>query len=649
MQDTGNKRPSRRAELAGLLLVLALGAWLRLGWVGASSFGFDEARVSDLALQMARQGRFAALGISTSTGIPNFPATVWLYSLPFALSANPQVATWFTGLLNVLAIAGMWWLARQAWGRWAGFCAALLFASSPYLVFYGRSIWSQDLLAPLAVLWAVAAVAGIRRDSSPWLALHAFLAGFSGQLHPAGFCLALASLWIGLRCRLWRRWPAIVLGLLLAVLAAVPTLRLLLLGGESIRADLARVWAQPAALSWTGAQQLARLGAGAGWEWFWLNEEWRWPAMLAAAQRLSQVLLAVVILAGIVAAGTEMVRRWRDSAAAPGGKEGILAAFVLPWAAAGPLLFLRSKTPVYIQYQLASLPALFLCAGAWVGWRRRRAWQRGWAFLLLLCGLAQAVLVARTLSVIRDTYVRGGLGTPLLYPQAAANALVESGLPVVVETSGAEPAYDGDAAVFEVLLWGHPHRLVDARSALILPAGPAHLLFTYDTLPAWDVAQRLGVGGTPDSFPRRQGEPPYRAITLLGPQVTGLTAITPVRLANGATLVGWRVQPLDDGRRWRLITHWQIHQPQEGSFQQFNHLYVAGKAEHEAVHDVYTASRAWQDGDQLITWAEFDRPEATALYFHVGMYRYPELERVPRLDHEGDALAPIVLEIRDER
>jgi hypothetical protein len=172
---------SDRSELAGLCTVLALGAWLRLGWPGVSPFAFDEARVSDLALQMARQGQFATLGMPSSTGIPNLPATVWLCALLFAVSIHPQVAIAFTGLLNVLAIAGIWWLAREAWAKWPGLIAALLFASSPYLVFYGHSIWSQDLLAPFAVLWAVTAVVGVRRDSALALGLHAFLAGLSGN------------------------------------------------------------------------------------------------------------------------------------------------------------------------------------------------------------------------------------------------------------------------------------------------------------------------------------------------------------------------------------------------------------------------------------------------------------------------------------
>jgi hypothetical protein len=43
-------RHSCKIEVAALLLILLLAGWLRLGWPGIVSFGFDEARVSDMAL-----------------------------------------------------------------------------------------------------------------------------------------------------------------------------------------------------------------------------------------------------------------------------------------------------------------------------------------------------------------------------------------------------------------------------------------------------------------------------------------------------------------------------------------------------------------------------------------------------------------------
>ncbi|MCB8987001.1 MAG: hypothetical protein H6661_04555 [Ardenticatenaceae bacterium] len=127
------RHPTFVAEAAALLLILLLAAWLRLGWPGVNSFGFDEARVSDMALQMAREGKFAALGMQSSTGVPNFAATVWFFALPYAISTNPLVATSLVAPLNDAGSGRRmvaWAICLGQNGRVE--VAALLFATSPY-------------------------------------------------------------------------------------------------------------------------------------------------------------------------------------------------------------------------------------------------------------------------------------------------------------------------------------------------------------------------------------------------------------------------------------------------------------------------------------------------------------------------------------
>ena len=48
-------------------------------------------------------------------------------------------------------------------------------------------------------------------------------------------------------------------------------------------------------------------------------------------------------------------------------------------------------------------------------------------------------------------------------------------------------------------------------------------------------------------------------------------------------------------------------------------------------------------GDTLITWAEFEVAGPGPYWVDVGMYTYPQVERVPVLGREGDPLAPIRL------
>ena len=157
------------------------------------------------------------------------------------------------------------------------------------------------------------------------------------------------------------------------------------------------------------------------------------------------------------------------------------------------------------------------------------------------------------------------------------------------------------------------------------------------------MAQAIGLADTGQELPRRGGELSYWALTIDEPALTGFAPVDAIQLANGAALQGWQVQAIEDGARLRLITVWQLTQePQPGHFQQFNHLYVAGEGAPHLINDVYTASSAWQAGDTLITWADFDRPDAAVTHFDVGMYTWPDLQRSP-VQGTADPLAPIRL------
>ena len=191
-------------ELLGLALVLALAGFLRLGWPGVNSFGFDEARVSLLALEMAREGEISSVGIPSSAGVPNPPLFVWLMAFPFALSRDPLFATLCVAAFSSLAVVPLWSMARRAWGPWAALTAGLLYASAPYGVLYSRSIWSQDLMAPLAILWAWLGLRALNTRHGLALALHIALAGLAWQVHYSGAALIPVTAYLLVRFRLWR-------------------------------------------------------------------------------------------------------------------------------------------------------------------------------------------------------------------------------------------------------------------------------------------------------------------------------------------------------------------------------------------------------------------------------------------------------------
>ena len=433
-----------------LLLVLLVAAWLRLGWPGVPALGDDEARLSRMALEMAREWHLATVGAPTSAGVPGFPGAVWLYALPHAVADDPQLALWFTAAANVLAVAGVWWLVRQAWGLWPAIISAALCATSPYLVFYSRGMQEQAWLVPGAVLWAVCVVKAVREKDDRWIAGAAFLAGFLGQVHLAGFALVLPMLWAMIHFRLWRQWRGLALGAGLAVGCAVPLLFHLLQNPE-VRRSYLRVVSQNSTLTWTSLRQSWQLGISSGWERFWLGPEWRWSEPLRTPLEWVPRVLAAAILSGALSlAALSMRGKGRRTASRPSGGAA-LRDTLLPWAAAAPLLFLWSWTPASVHYQLTALPAFLLTAGAAVRSGRRPVIRAVLRVILLAVAIVQAVAVSSALGAMQREPLSGVPGTSPCDAVDAASQLLRGDRSGLSETAGAGPAADGDTVVCDIL------------------------------------------------------------------------------------------------------------------------------------------------------------------------------------------------------
>ncbi|MHB1317089.1 MAG: ArnT family glycosyltransferase [Anaerolineae bacterium] len=622
--------PIRRYEYLGLALILLFAAVLRLGWPGINSFSFDEARVSLLALQMARQGQIPAVGIPSSAGIPNPPAFVWLMAIPFALSRDPLVATLFVGGLSVLSVLGLWALARRAWGPWSALTAGLLYAGAPYSVLYARSIWSQDLMAPLAILWAWCAVQAVERRR-PWaIAGHFLVAGLAWQVHYSGAVLIPFTLWLDLRYRLWARttdgkpkWIWLLLGGVVPVATVIPFASALLRSGTG-SGGLRALIGQPANWSVKSFVLWAQVGAGHAWEWLLLGWDWRWAPVEGAAQTGARLLTATLILAGLLAV---CVRVWRVLLRHE--HPSTLDELVLVWALATPVFFLRSGTPVYHQYMLGALPALALLASRPAQAPDRR-WQ-GPAVLVAACAIAlvQGWAVAASVRANASELHPGGMGTPLLYPRNVAS-LLRDGAPVYTHARSDAAEFDADASAMRVLFWGYPHRVVNGEAVLLLPPDGerTHLLFMFSDSPALAVARQLSRVKEEREIPRRTGEPPYTVLDLTGLEPGSLTPGDGQTLENGLAFLGWRATRVGD--TLHILTCWQVldaYAP--GRYHQFNHLYAAGGKTPLEVQDASLSSGAWEAGNVLVSWATFPIREVGPYEIEIGMYTFPELARVP--------------------
>lgn len=640
LMEEGGQGVTHSADWVGLAIVLVAAALIRLGWPGVNTFSYDEARLSQLALQMARSGDIPVVGIQSSAGIPNPPVSAWIMSLPFALSTDPLVASLFVSALNVAAVAGLWALVRLAYDGRAALLAGILYAASPFAAFYSRAIWSQDLLGPLAVAWALAGAHAASKRGGFSLAAFGFLTLLAPQVHYAGAALLIPAVWLVIHNRLWERWPALIAGACLAILAAVPFLLALwrapgggsqllatALGGQ-VQADL------------TGLLQLLSMSIGRGWEWFLLGAQWVWPRNVAWLTVAGQAGSAALLTLGAVA----LLRDILKPAIQSNREARTLQGFVLLWALSAPLLFACHVTPTYHQYQLAALPATFIVTGFAVHLFRHSRWWLAPLTVSALVAIIQIATFTQGLDIVSSRLTPGGIGTPLAYPRAVERALADGG-EIVVHAHGDQAEYVGDVAVFEVLLWDQPHRIVDGRSALLVPAQgagkAAHLFFTFPDLAAAQIANALSVDAQWQQYPRREGEPPFLSTQDLHLSQDGWLQVEPVSLANGASLEAWRWEPHEDSLR--VYTWWRITQDHpEGQYHQFHHLRTHEQGEPDDICDVPISSKAWRSGDTLIVWADLEMPREPA-WVEVGMYTWPDISRSPILEAEGDPIAPIRL------
>jgi 4-amino-4-deoxy-L-arabinose transferase-like glycosyltransferase len=209
-------------QKSGIILVLALAAFLRLRELDLTAFGIDEGIASILAIQLTHYGMFPLVGVKTSLYFYNPPLLVFLL-LPFNLiSANPLLPLAAIALLGVVTVGIIYVIGRQYCGEQAALIAMLAAAVSPMAVLYSRGLWGHDFIPFLSTLlflvmlrWAVEH----NTRALFWIPLFILLAQ---QLHFSGVLLWINFILVLIIFRPPWRWKPLAVGLGLGVLPYVP-------------------------------------------------------------------------------------------------------------------------------------------------------------------------------------------------------------------------------------------------------------------------------------------------------------------------------------------------------------------------------------------------------------------------------------------
>ncbi len=636
------------AAVAGIILVAAV---LRMGWPGLTEFKADEARLYVLALEMS-QGQLALRGISSSVGFPNFPMSVWLYSLPLFVWPHPYSATLFTGLLNTVSLLGAYWLVRRYWGRTAALAALLMLAVSPWAIIYSRKIWAQNLLPLFTMIWGMSAALAFVESRRAWLVVHLVSLAVAVQIHLAAVALVPATLLFLVVFRRRVSWVALGVGVSVALLTAAPFFVYLAQSGTGLPALGGAEEAGAAASVGLSARALTFASmVSVGSDIQSLAGPLEFQAYL---DRLPPMLPVYLLWGGLILGGLawliwQIACHWSDQRSQVGL---ILAA----WLLAPLLVFTVTWTQSFPHYFISTLPAQYMIAGvafaAVVGAVGRWGRVAGWS-LLLASVMVQLFAWATLLSVLATRPTPGAFGIPLSMKLAAADAaradVMGGAAEVIIAGEGSSPRVDSFPAEYDALLHDVPRRFVDLRAEALFPASPAVVLADGRLAGQQSmIALYQTAAASEQAYPFRTGEGNLLLLALPGESAPApATEIPPPNLlANWVRLTGadWLVgQGVTDGV-WQL--HWTPGEnPDPATYHFFAHA-LSNRDQRIAQDDQPAFSgEQWRPGDRVISRFVFDwsGKDGPPVEVSTGMYRFPELDGVSLLDEAanpaGEAIA----------
>lgn len=652
---------SRRGEALLVGGVLLLAAVLRLGWPGITEFKGDEARLVALSLKMAQFETFPLRGISSSVGLPNFPASVWIYALPLMAWRHVMSPLLFTGLANVLSVAGTWWMVRRLWGPRAALAAALLFAVSPWAVVHSRKIWAQNFLPPLVVGWAISAMLTFVEERPRFLTLHLLLLALAVQVHLAAMSLLAPSALFLVVFRRRLRWKPLLAGAALALLTVVP-FTVYLSGQAGVVEAMANV---------------ATDGGGVGFS----RLPWRYAVLLSTGGEIHSVAgpqqfqaylrrmppmwpVYGLWLAAIAAGALLALRQATGRASVMGGEQRAhsQAAFILlAWLVAPSLFFTVAPFDVVLHYLLPILPAPFVLAGIAVEYIFQRFPRTRLPLAIVGIGGAGLQVFAwiTLLSLLATRATPGGFGTPLALQLEAARVtrdlVKETGAwEVLIAGPGEDPGEVEFAAVYDVLLWDLPHRFVDARSSSVFPAASSVVLLDAGVSENETALYREAATARREAR-LRDGEGLLQILAVPAQSAPAPQARLPERpqYANYVKLLGYSAMPLEDATGLDWLIWWQTADSPVGArYHFFNHLLDrAGQQVAQADGAAFDPAQ-WRQGDVVVSRFPLDETGDAQgpMTMRTGMYVFPTLENVPVLDVAGNAASDAVeIEIAADR
>lgn len=647
----------------GAVSVTVIAAYLRLRALGYSPIGGDQSILLSIALRFVNQGQpmLPLAANKSSAGIMNPPLIEYLLALPLWVQKTLTAVHVFQALLSISAVVVLYIAAHWLFGRRVAVVSGLLFAVSPWAVYYGRFIWNPNPIPFFSTLLLVSLLAccvSSPNRTAVFLPLAFLWLAAITQLHLSSFVmlgvmgLVLLIFWQRWGQKGWQQKTAVLgLGLLLALLLYVPfliyeqavgftdlqTFAAALLG-NSQTAVSGEVGAPEVNLaSWLLTAELAtgqnifaatEIPKEAVWPWFSFSDA-------------AQVVFSLCLLYGL-----SMPIYWRLRYKGQPLPPHYTALFITALWIVVPVLFYLRHT-IYLQnyYFLYLFPAPFLLVALTLDdliflipnspLSLRSSLFALLSFPVLLFCLWQFQVMHTYANALETEQIE--VQRPFLHLQNAIhttqNVLVRyptCHLAIVAEGGTAETS---SLSLVENFVYPQPVRFIGRGQGYIVPANcMVYLLAGEDAV----VESWLAGAGTLLPEQAQLGPETWRFYDV--PETA--VSLSPALAAwqNGLSLLDAQINgelAANNGLTLQYTWHVATPPPSGAHYHFFNHLLnsdgeLVAQIDAPAIDSLY-----WQPGDQLVTEFYLHLPAEVAngpYTLAVGLYTWPDLQRIPLAD-----------------
>ena len=207
-----------------LLGILLFSFAFRVMQIDTAFFGPEQAWIALDSWKLANLLEFPTHMFNTSAGFSQLPLPIYITFIPYLFSDSVYALLIYNILLNVIAIGLCWWFTRRYWGWQAAAIATIVYASMPWAVIFSIRIWSNTLLPPFIMLWALCCGLAYEQRRPRWLILVWCIAWLAVQLHVSAIILLISSIILTWWLQMARSWRYALMGSLLGLLPTLPWL-----------------------------------------------------------------------------------------------------------------------------------------------------------------------------------------------------------------------------------------------------------------------------------------------------------------------------------------------------------------------------------------------------------------------------------------